>query len=67
MRNGGYRKRVALLCTLLGYCNRSEPDAFFRTSIVLLETAGKGKYDLRIVLSLETQEILSVSIQRSHG
>ena len=29
-------------------------DTFFRTLIVVLETARKGKYDLRIVLSLET-------------
>jgi hypothetical protein len=29
----------------------------------VLETAGKGKYDLRIVLSLETQAAVSVSLQ----
>jgi hypothetical protein len=29
--------------------------------ILVLESAGKGKYDLRIVLSLEAQEIISVS------
>lgn len=40
--------------------------AFFRGRIVVLVTAGKAKYDLRIVQSLETREIVSVILCRIH-
>lgn len=54
--------RAILLCAK-GIAILISRYAFSRIRIVVLETAGKGKYDRRIVPSLETQEIVSVNIR----
>jgi hypothetical protein len=42
------------------------PGALSRSRIVVLVTAGKGKYDLRIVQSIKRKEIVSVILRRIH-
>jgi hypothetical protein len=44
-----------------------ESAVFRRSSILVLVTERKGKYDLRIVPTLETLENESVSFRRVHG